>query len=169
MAKPLNILKGIASLFIGIPTAIAATVAVGTIAVAAKVGSVQFSEWMTSATGIKTLRMDAGWAAFSDSLWGSVGSIWTKWGVYPYIEAGKYVSNIMGEAAFNGGVNPGVNSGSVPSEGAFGNVGGMAVKSVADGGAGPLYNSETPSNIFEAQEALRLSKHRNEYHNTSDV
>jgi len=103
MPKSLNILKGIASVFIGIPTAVAATVAIGTVGVIAKVGSTQFSDWITSATGIKTLRVDAGWAAFSDSLWKTVGATWKKWALYPYIETGKFINKQAGRALYSSG------------------------------------------------------------------
>lgn len=95
--KIANLVRGLTSLLVGIPTAVAASVIVGTLFFAVELTNVLASHLTKNTIYQNVFKFSPGLEAASQFLKGSLVKIWSQWGVYPYIETAKFFTKTLDE------------------------------------------------------------------------
>lgn len=90
-----NFVRLVASAVIGIPTALAASVVMGSLFLAVEFANIMYSHAIKNSIGLKVLKFTPALAAASDFFKNAVVKCWSEWGVYPYITAATYVAEAL--------------------------------------------------------------------------
>lgn len=90
LEKFANFVRGVASALVGIPTALSASVLVGTMFMMAESMNICYSHVRKTVTGEKKIIFEPVLNDLSESLKGAFVAVWTEWGIYGFKKGAEF-------------------------------------------------------------------------------
>lgn len=94
LGKFVDFVRGVASALVGVPTALAASVLVGTMFLMAESMNICYSHVRKTVTGEKKIIFEPVLNDISESLKGAFFSVWTEWGIYGFRKGAEYAVEV---------------------------------------------------------------------------